>query len=155
MVIPLPSTVFIVLHVLTIISLIVALVAQGICLDQFSDGGWKVKTGCKPKNNCNAGFALTLTALAGVILFSVCTVAEILMVINIMTGKFKFVEAFRGGYLRATVYFVGGLLTLGMAGDLGIAGGSLLFVCGVIWLVIEIAKQTNVVKPIGKGAADA
>jgi hypothetical protein len=143
---PLPTPVYIALHIITIISLIIAFAAQCVALSSTGkSGGWKVRAGCAPKTNCNGAFALNLAELASLFLFLICAALEVLLVLALTANMCLWSVQFRGGYLRAVVYFVGGILTLGMAGDLGIAGGSLLFICGLIWLVIQLLKQFSVV----------
>lgn len=52
----------------------------------------------------------------------------------------------RGGFIRACVYIVGGILLLSVAGDFGIAMGSINLILGLIWLIFDLLLQFGVIE---------
>lgn len=129
-----PSAFLITLRLCMAASDIIAASAHVVMLTHA--GSWELRIGGSPKDEwaTNLGcYHNLLMAVAAAALFLMALV-QILMCFNV-----KCLDFLRQRFLLPLVQMFFGVLTLGAAGDLGIAGGALVMIFGLVSLIVALA----------------
>ena len=134
------------LHAITAVANFLSFCCACVGLDNTGRGGWKIESGCKPTNECNQILLGKLVVLALLFLYLAGLVLEILLCLTPFVASLQMFNRLRGGFIRACVYIVGGILLLSVAGDFGIAMGSINLILGLIWLIFDLLLQFGVIE---------
>ena len=135
------------LHAITAVANFLSFCCACVGLDAAHGGGWKIRAGCKPTYEpCNYFLLAKLVMLALMFLYLAGLILEILLCLTPFVAAVQMFNRLRGGFIRACVYIVGGILLLSVAGDFGIAMGSINLILGVIWLVFDLLLQFGVIE---------
>ena len=129
-----PSAFLITLRLCMAASDIIAASAHVVMLTHA--GSWKLRIGGDPKDEWDRNLGCyynLLMAVAAAALFLMALV-QILMCFNV-----KCLDFLRQRFLLPLVQMFFGVLTLGAAGDLGIAGGALVMIFGLVSLIVALA----------------
>ena len=137
------------LHVITALANFLSFICACVGLSNYSKhnlGTWHVVAGCKPKNMCNEGLLARLVVLALMFLYLAGLILEILLCLTPFVSAVKMFNRLRGGFIRACIYIVGGMLLLSVAGDFGIAMGSIGLILGAVWLAFDLLLHFGVIE---------
>ena len=140
------ATVLIILHVITALANFLSFCCACVSLNNVHSGTWKIYTGCKPTNSCNQYLLSKLVVLALMFLYLAATILEILLCLTPCVAALSMFNRLRGGFIRACVYIVGGILLLSVAGDFGIAMGSIGLILGLVWLIFDLLLQFGTIE---------
>ena len=142
------ATALIILHVITAIANFISFCTACVGMDNYQswDKSWKIHSGCSPRRPCNEGLLAKLVVLALMLLYLAALILEILLCLTPFVSAVKMFNRLRGGFIRACVYIVGGILLLSVAGDLGIAMGSIGLILGLIWLIFDLLLHFGVIE---------
>ena len=140
------ATVLIILHVITALANFLSFCCACVGLSNTHGGSWKIRAGCKPTFSCNEGLLAKLVVLALMFLYLAATILEILLCLTPFVASLSMFNRLRGGFIRACVYIVGGILLLSVAGDFGIAMGSIGLILGLVWLIFDLLLQFGTIE---------
>lgn len=136
------------LHVITALANFLSFCCACVGMSNYAKGHgtWHIVAGCKPKNQCNADLLARLVVLALIFLYLAGLILEILLCLTPFVAAVKMFNRLRGGFIRACVYIVGGMLLLSVAGDFGIAMGSINLIIGAVWLAFDLLLHFGVIE---------
>ena len=137
------------LHVITALANFLSFCCACVGLDNWTKiswATWHIIAGCKPTETCNLGLLARLVVLALMFLYLAGLILEILLCLTPFVAAVKMFNRLRGGFIRACIYIVGGMLLLSVAGDFGIAMGSINLIIGAIWLAFDLLLHFGVIE---------
>lgn len=136
------------LHAITALANFLSFCCACVSLDNYTHmpRTWHIIAGCKPKEPCNGLLLGRLVVLALMFLYLAGLILEILLCLTPFVAAVKMFNRLRGGFIRACIYIVGGILLLSVAGDFGIAMGSIGLILGAVWLAFDLLLHFGVIE---------